>query len=698
MSWVEEFTHLVEAGEKEQWEALWLAKLEEGIGEPDSFLAANLTLRRAGKKKDAHVLLELAWEQAKEQGCWKAVQAFAEECLRLGVGNETQLRESLVEAFRQQWKGRPSLEMLLAHFDLLHHKNPVEACEELTTWLVHEVGEIFAMAGRGPGRVVEINPKLGVLRLDFEKEKRVPVPIGAASRHLLPLPPGHFLRRRLEEPQQLREELLADPGRSLVQLLLSFPQPMSVTEIREAVGSLLADSEWASWWNRAKKSNRILTEGRGSALRYRALPEEAGEEALLERFVAAGLPEKLELAKTVKPGNPVALTIGEKLMEEAEKASGAWAFAAAALARKLGVEASRVQAFRRELLKREGPLALLQGLSEAADRELVLAELMATGDKETLVAWLPSETHPRLLRLLAEKLLELGEEGVLRQFFSQVFLHPARFAAAWVWALELTEGPVGELLAPKRTGSAVLRLVEAGERKEFAAFRQRIRALLSPQSWVASVVKGGLTEEQARRLLHILQNPGVLRQERAWLKRAVVARFPHLLAGPSQDTGIPALSRTVMFLQEQLHNLLHKEIPATLKAIQAAREEGDLRENFEYHAQRARQELLSARAAKLQADLARVQIIDPQKIDTSAVKVGCQVVLEGTNSADQRVVTILGPYEANPEEGIYSHASEVGQELLGKRVGSEVRLAGGTFRIVRIDPVNEETISLREAL
>lgn len=696
MGWLDEFRDLVQAGKKDAWEASWLAKLEEGISDPDPFLAANLALRQAGKKKDAHVLLELAWEQAQEQGAWKAVQAFAEECLRLGIGNQAQLRESLVAAFRQQWARRPSLEMLLAHFDLLHHKNPVEASEELSTWLVHDVGEIFAMAGRGPGRVVELNPKLGVLRLDFEKDKRVPVPIGAASRHLLPLPPGHFLRRRLEEPQQLREELLADPGQSLLQLLLSFPQPMSVTEIREAVGSLVADNEWASWWNRAKKSNRILPEGKGSNLRYRALPREAGDEELLHRFLAAGLPEKLELAKRLKPESPLALAIGKKLMEEAVKASAPWAFAAAELAGKLGVETSQVLALHEKLLERKGPLALLQELSEPSHRETLLWKLVAAGDKETLVAWLPSETHPKLLRLLAEKLLELGEEEKIRQFFSQVFLHPARFAPAWLWALELTEGPVAELLAHKRNGSTLLRLVEAGERKEFAAFRPRIRELLSPRSWVASVVKTDLTEEQARRLLHILQNS--LPKERAWLRRAVAARFPHLLAGPSQEAGIPALPKTVLFLQEQLHNLLHKEIPATLKAIQTAREEGDLRENFEYHAQRARQELLSARAAKLQADLARVQIIDPQEVDASAVRVGCQVALEGANASDQRVVILLGPYEANPELGIYSHASEVGQKLLGKRVGSEVSLEDKAYRIVGIDPVKEEAIPLRESL
>jgi len=61
----------------------------------------------------------------------------------------------------------------------------------------------------------------------------------------------------------------------------------------------------------------------------------------------------------------------------------------------------------------------------------------------------------------------------------------------------------------------------------------------------------------------------------------------------------------VLRVQAELKDLLERQIPETVKAIQVARAEGDLSENFEYHAQRAKQELLSARASQLQADLAR---------------------------------------------------------------------------------------------
>ncbi|MCX7895859.1 MAG: GreA/GreB family elongation factor [Thermoanaerobaculum sp.] len=698
MSWLAEFEALLAEGQWERVEEFWLSRLEQGAEDPDPFLAASLALRRAGRKKDASLLLELALEQAREQGAWKALRAFAEECLRLGIGQEAQLRADLEQALRQLWAGRPSLERLLAHFNLRTHHNPVEACEELEIWLRHDVGEVFAMAGRGPGRVVEVNPQVGVLRLDFEREKRFPMPILAAPKNLTPLPPGHFLRRRLEEPQTLREQLLADPPAGLLSLLRSFPQPLTVAEIREAVGGLLSDEEWAAWWGKARKAQELVTEGRGSGVRYRALRPGEADEELLRLFASAPLGQKVELARRAKKGSWVAEEMAQRLVAEASAAAPEEAFAALAAARRLGAAKAEVAGAWQALRQRVGALELLAALSDTGDRETVLLQLAEEGDSETLARWLERETHPRLLHLVAQQLLQLGQEGLVQKFFAQVFLHPARFAAAWVWALELEEGPLAAMVAEKKSAASLLRLVDAGERKEFAPYRARIRALISPHSWVGKVLREGLTEELARRLYHILQSPGVLREERAWLRRVLLSRFPQLAGAPPAEETVPALPQTVQWLQEQLATLLYKEIPATLKAIQAARAEGDLRENFEYHAQRERQEQLSSRAAKIQADLARIQIVDPSRVDASEVRVGCEVELVAEGTGERRRVILLGPYEADPQLGIFSHASQVGQTLLGKSPGSEVSLEGQRYRISKIAPVDPSAISPRSNL
>ena len=61
--------------------------------------------------------------------------------------------------------------------------------------------------------------------------------------------------------------------------------------------------------------------------------------------------------------------------------------------------------------------------------------------------------------------------------------------------------------------------------------------------------------------------------------------------------------------------------------MKTAKEHGDLRENFEYHAARQKHEYLSARIAQLADELSRSRALDPSKIDASEVRVGTRVRL-----------------------------------------------------------------------
>ena len=201
----------------------------------------------------------------------------------------------------------------------------------------------------------------------------------------------------------------------------------------------------------------------------------------------------------------------------------------------------------------------------------------------------------------------------------------------------------------------------SGERSARSA--ARLKEILSAGGLAGRIVQERLTVDQARRIVQILEHPGELADERNWLRRAVTARFPELRQVAEPDV-VPALAGTVTRLQAELKNLLEKQIPETLRAIQEARSHGDLSENFEYHAARARQEFLSARASELQGDLAKVRIIDPATVDASRVRVGTRVWLQPQAAGERRAVVILGPYEADPGQGIVSHGSEAAQALL----------------------------------
>ena len=156
------------------------------------------------------------------------------------------------------------------------------------------------------------------------------------------------------------------------------------------------------------------------------------------------------------------------------------------------------------------------------------------------------------------------------------------------------------------------------------------------------------------------------------------ARFGEYRCAPTAQS-ILATAESVEEKRKEFDHLKRVEIPANLKAIQEARELGDLSENFEYKSARQRQEYLSARATALDGELQRVRILDPAAIDPGEIRVGTRVVLR--NGDVEREVMILGPWESDPERGVYSHESDVAKALIGRREGDIASFLGNDYLV-----------------
>lgn len=117
---------------------------------------------------------------------------------------------------------------------------------------------------------------------------------------------------------------------------------------------------------------------------------------------------------------------------------------------------------------------------------------------------------------------------------------------------------------------------------------------------------------------------------------------------------------------------LKRERPEIIEAIKVAREEGDLRENAGYEAARERQGMLEAKIKYIESRMGRFNVIDPKTLGGSRVAFGATVELEDLDTEEVKKYTLLGPDEADPNEGSISIASPVGRALLGKEEGDEV--------------------------
>ncbi|MGH9367387.1 MAG: GreA/GreB family elongation factor, partial [Thermoanaerobaculia bacterium] len=206
-----------------------------------------------------------------------------------------------------------------------------------------------------------------------------------------------------------------------------------------------------------------------------------------------------------------------------------------------------------------------------------------------------------------------------------------------------------------------------------------------PGNLAVALVRAAASEEEAREMLHALERAGGLEDHRrALVKEALLMRFPELRA-PGREW-LYATPEAIDARRRELQQLRQVELPANAEAMRAAKEHGDLTENFEYHATRQRHEYLSSRIATLSDELSRSRALDPARVDPSEVRVGTRVRLREGSVGREREVTILGPWDARPEEAVYSYQSEFAQSLLGAKPGERVTLPEGEAEIVSIEP------------
>ncbi len=141
-------------------------------------------------------------------------------------------------------------------------------------------------------------------------------------------------------------------------------------------------------------------------------------------------------------------------------------------------------------------------------------------------------------------------------------------------------------------------------------------------------------------------------------------------------------------LEKELEHLKGVERLEVADAIGEAKEYGDLSENSEYDAAKEREALLENKIREIEEKLKNVEIITKKNIDTTKVSVGCKVKLEDVVYKDQFEYTIVGATESDPEKGLISNESPVGEAMLGKKKGDTVvvETPGGKseFKIVKI--------------
>lgn len=135
-------------------------------------------------------------------------------------------------------------------------------------------------------------------------------------------------------------------------------------------------------------------------------------------------------------------------------------------------------------------------------------------------------------------------------------------------------------------------------------------------------------------------------------------------------------------IKAELDHMENVQMPDIAERIAAARAEGDLKENAEYHGQREAQGQLQAKINSLRERLARALIMDSSTSPKDRVAFGATVTVKDLSYDDEEDFTLVGAGEEDYDRGKILITSPMGQGLLGKKVGeiAEVKAPKGTNR------------------
>jgi transcription elongation factor GreA len=139
----------------------------------------------------------------------------------------------------------------------------------------------------------------------------------------------------------------------------------------------------------------------------------------------------------------------------------------------------------------------------------------------------------------------------------------------------------------------------------------------------------------------------------------------------------------LLAVKAELDELTNVRRPEIVRKIKAARELGDLSENFEYHAAKNEQGFIESRIAELENIVKNHRLIEA-KAPAGIVGMGSTVRLVEADGGDEETYRIVGPAEADPMHGRVSYESGMGKALIGHKVGEDVEVAtpnGGSYTV-----------------
>ena len=686
-------------------EDAWLAAME-AHETPAQMLPVLELLAAAGKGQTADTLAGMLLAEAAEHQSPAETMEAARTILP-AVAGTGEMRQKLVALYRQVYSDRPELPVMMRLSGLEATQSLRRGIRTLDLALALRPGDYlinrFDHRAARLERFDDVLEQYEVLVSDGERLHLEPKlladefdPAGADDFRVL----AGF------DSERLAALCRHDPAAVLIAVCAWRAKPLTADQIKDVlVPRHVPADAWSKWWSRARTAARrchnLSIEGRNPV----TVSYHPGGRTLEDELQSAVEAAKVPL-ETLGVLRQYARELGVRRQQAQTD------FLAPILAG-LAAQADTYRT-RRPLDAMTAALALEEaarlGLPTIAQLKVTSAGILADMDRpaeriamltdaalragaiEGLAARPDAPEHLlKLMRLLtaaelddvAGRLRSAGRADTVEAVVAEALAEPAEHiqVCIWLWRCPAVV-PAG---APDRL-DMLTRLLKAAQdlANDHEVARETRREAFEQIRWALTgddcrgfrqVVKGSNEQVAATIKRRVERNPGLtdVNRERmlAVLREEHYSLFLKGKVDPWADENILwATEGAISRRREELKHLLEIELPANSRAIGVAAAKGDLSENSEWQFAVEEQRRLNSRVSGLQNELAIARALTVHDVPAASVGIGSRVTLEAPQGPVD--VTILGPWESDAPNRVYSYQTPVALALLGRNVGETV--------------------------
>ena len=560
----------------------------------------------------------------------------------------------------------------------------------------------------GFGQIKSYDESTLRLLIDFKGKKAHPMEPAFCVNTMDVLPPKHILARQATEPARIQQLVEENPVQLVIDTLAAYPnQAASAVELEFTLAQVVGEEKFKRWFAAVKKQlikdPRVGVPAKKTEVYVLRAEPVSAEDEILEAFGATRsarrritLAEDLLAASIKEEAKPGLQTVLSGLTEAvrdsnqldaAERLYGA--FVRDELSRILGHDPSHLNPPQAELIKE------VRGLTAIAEKIPVHFQARFLD--------LVKDTHPLEWREIVFALLKTSQGKFTTECINFLVEHGqseelASTLARWkteqnlrapvlLWVIKNRHSKkfakLLNILVTPRLLSAIFFAIDYEALQSAGTRRIPLAEALSDDPDLISDLLATADTETARDLANtLLLNQGFEELTKKSLLARFIKLFPSLqalVAGDAEARDEQLLVSRASFERKptEYEDIVSRRIPDNSKAIAAAREHGDLRENSEFKMAKQDQAVLMAQKAQLERDLARARITDFADATTEQVSVGTVVDLRDIASGKAVRYTVLGAWDSDPDAHIIAYKTPLGQALLGRKVGEHVKLKIG---------------------